>query len=68
LITEISVLEIGSGDLEHQLDDYLKRIKLYKKENQIANLKFLIKEAEKKQELETLNSLTVQLQNLLRVK
>lgn len=68
IITEISVMEIGSGDLEHQLDDYLKRIKLYKKENQIAHLKLLIKEAEKKQELETLNSLTVQLQNLLRVK
>jgi len=68
LITEISVMEIGAGDLEHQLNDYLKRIKLYQKENQIANLKLLIKEAEKKQELETLNSLTVRLQNLLMVK
>lgn len=68
LVTEISVMEIGAGDLEHQLNDYLKRIKLYQKENQIANLKLLIKEAEKKQELETLNSLTVQLQNLLMVK
>lgn len=66
LITEISVMDLGSGDLEIQLNDYLKSLKRYQKENQISNLKFLIKEAEKNQETDKLNSLTLELQNLLK--
>ncbi len=66
LITEISVMELGGGDLEHQLNDYFNKIKLSQKENQIASLKFQIKEAEKNQQPEVANDLSLQLHNLLK--
>ncbi len=66
LITEISVMELGGGDLEQQLKDYLKKIKLYQKENQIADLKLRLQKAEKNQETKTAQELSVQLQNLLK--
>ena len=65
LITEISVLEIGAGDLELQLTGYINSIRKQQKEKQIQDITDKIRDAEAKQDTETAKKLSENLHKLL---
>jgi len=65
-ISQIAALDLGMAEPQLLLEDYLKKIKLTKKSNQIRKLKEEIKIAWNKGEKERAEVLTVKLHNLIK--
>jgi DNA primase len=66
LISQIATLDLGMAEPQLLLEDYIKRIELSKKTNQIKRLKEEIKNAWNKGEKERAEKLTVELYNLMK--
>ncbi|MCJ7496561.1 MAG: DNA primase [candidate division Zixibacteria bacterium] len=66
LISQIATLDLGMAEPQLLLEDYIKRIELTKKNNQIKKLKDEIKNAWNKGDKKKAEELTVEIHNLMK--